>query len=486
MSVEVKVSKRYVYELIRDLNRYCFNAGSDRFAESLGVKELTPKIMKQVFESKEKRIEFGTHVNWTNKEAQKIIIRNRLKIERASKNGSISFEKPYNEYYILALLRDYADMLAWNMLKHDISAIRNVFNDPKKSSSLDEQNWKSIELSLKQFNADPNQFALATDLTSFFQVGDLYCINFKTNEHILIEVKTGKMNDKIMEALSSDDLKDFNKKSLEILSESKNPVKTSKHIQRTIRQYQRATTVLKYRGYGSKKRTDIRTGNQITIQEDKRNEESWVVAVRDVIEYMLANKINYATGWVDYCLFFAYGMKPLTNLNEAYFKYSLNQHFEYGLLEKETQRIPIFQHSTMLGTSTLTPRSLLYSRLGMERQKKLLAGDEFLLVYLDIPALRHMLNKYGYDLKLCNMKASDQPYSDDLMRKLFGPNKLPVVSTEIDSKKYDCKILSGTWARIVFDFMAPIEIVNYCGTTIENRLKTKQKKHKKPVKRKRS
>lgn len=479
MSSEVKVTKRYVRKLILDLNRYCFHAGSDRFAESLGVKELTPEIMKSVFESPKKRLEFGTHINWTNKEAQKIIIRNRLKIERAIKNEAINFEEPYNEHYIFALLRDYADMLAWNMLKHDISAIRNVFLGPKQSSPLDEQNWDSIERSLKHFNADPNQFALATDLTSFFQVGDLYCINFKTNEHHLVEVKTGAVNDKIIEAISAGNLEDFKQKSFEIMKQAKDPKKTSNQIERVLRQYVRGATTLKYRGYGSKKRTELRTGNNITIHEDRRTEESWVVAVRDVIKDMLENNQSYATGWVDYCLFFAYGMKPLTNLDEAFFKHRINQHFKYGLSEEEAQKIPIFRHSAMLGTSTLTPRSLLYSGLGMERQKKLLAGEEFLLVFLDIPALRHMLRQHGFDLRLRNMEQGDQPYNDQLMRKLFGPNKFPVVSTKIDGEEYDWTILSGTWSRIVFDFMAPIEVVNYSGTIIENSRKAKKDKQKK-------
>ena len=480
----MKVSKKYVHKLITDLNKYCFHAGSDRYAEILGVKELTPEIMKPIFESPEKRLEFGTYVNWSNKEAQKIIIRNRLRVERAIKNGTISYEEPYNKHYILALLRDYADTLAWNMLKHDISAIRNVFLGPKQTSPLDEQNWESIERSLKHFNADPNQFALATDLTSFFQIGDLYCINFKTSEHHLIEVKTGKVNDKIMEAMSSDDLDGFKKKSLEILKESKNPIKTSKHIQRTLRQFERASTTLKYRGYGSDVRTEIRTGNDITIHEEKRAEESWAVAVRDVIKDMLENKVDYASGWVDYCLFFYYGMKPLTNLDEAFFKHRVNQHFEYGLSEEEAQKIPIFRHFAMLGTSTIKPRSLLYLELGMERQKKLLAGEEFLLVYLDIPAFRHMLNQHNFDLKLRNMKEGDQPYNDQLMRELFGPNKFPVVSKKIDDEEYDWTILSGTWSRIILDFMAPIEVVNYSGTIIENSRKMKKAEQNKPRKKK--
>lgn len=476
----MKVTKKYVDKLINDLNKYCFTAGSEKYAKEKGIKELTPEVARSIFSSKNKGIEFSTYVNWSYKEAQKIIIEERLRLEKAVKSKKLEFESPFNEHHIFSLLRDYADCIAWVMLKHDISAVRNVFLEPKKHSPLSEQNWDSIQKSLDHFNEDPNQFALATDLTSFFHIGDLYCLNTKTGVHHLIEVKTGKVNDKIIEALSSKGLEEFKEKSLELLSNSPNPLKTSKQVARTLRQHQRATTSLKYGGYGSKNRTELRTGRDVTIHEEKRDEENWSVAVRDVIKDMEKNDTKYATGWVDYCLFFAYGRKPLTNLDEAYFKHRINQHFEYGLSEEEAQKIPIFRHHNMLGTPTLTPRSLLYSsNLGMEHQRKLITGEEFLLVYLDIPALRYLLSKSGFDLKLRNMKEGDQPYNDQLMRDLFGQNNFPVVSKNVNGENYDWTILSGTWSRIIFDFMAPIELVNYSGTIIKNSQRIKNKTPKK-------
>ena len=95
-----------------------------------------------------------------------------------------------------------------------------------------------------------------------------------------------------------------------------------------------------------------------------------------------------------------------------------------------------------------------------------------------------MLNQHNFDLKLRNMKEGDQPYNDQLMRELFGPNKFPVVSKKIDDEEYDWTILSGTWSRIILDFMAPIEVVNYSGTIIENSRKMKKAEQNKPRKKK--
>src|ERR1700679_658147 len=100
----------------------------------------------------------------------------------------------------------------------------------------------------------------------------------------------------------------------------------------------------------------------------------------------------------------------------------------------------------MLASPTLKPRSLLFlEHLGPERQRKLLAGEEFLLVYLDIPALRYLLSRHGFDLTLRNMKADDQIYADDMLKRMFGQNKVPDVSTTINGEKRSWTILSGTW-----------------------------------------
>lgn len=472
MKTAIKISRPYVQKLIRELNKYCFFAGSESYAESKGIKELTPEAIESVLISKEDYIEFSAHVNWSYKKAQKIIIRNRLRIERAIKAGTIEYEEPYTEHYILSLLRDYADCIAWVMLQNDISAIRNVFLEPRKPTNLDDQNWESIEHSLAYFNKDPYQFALATDLTSFFQTGDLYCINTRKGERYKIEVKTGEVNDKILDAIQSNE-EGFKKKTLEMLEQSKNPDKTFKQIQRSLRQLQRATITLTYGGWGADKRTDLRTGKGVTIYEDSRDEESWSAAVRDVLKEIKNG--GYATGWVDYCLFFAYGKKCLTNIDEMFFRHRINEHFKLGLSEEAAQHIPIFRSQMMLGTPTIRARSMLFANhLGMERQKKLMAGEEFLLVYLDAPSLQYMLNEHGFELKLRNMKEEDQPYADKMLSNLFGQNKVPVVSATVDGHYYEWTILSGTWNRIIFDFMAPIEIVNYSGSIIENTEKTQE------------
>lgn len=475
MTRPVRITKRYVRNLVQELNRYCFTAGSEKYAREKNI-EISPETMKPILTTRQGYIEFAKYVNWSYKEAQRIIIRTRLRVERATKAGIIEYEEPYNEIYIISLLTDYADCIAWVMLKHDISAARNVFLEPKRPSRLDNQNWESIQKALDYYNKDPNQFALATDLTSFFQVGDLYCLNSQKMETYKIEVKTGDVNDRIIEAMSANDIDQFKAKTAEILKQAKDFQKTSKHISRTMRQYQRAVTTLDYGGLGTTKRTELRTGRPVDIHEERgRDEESWSHAVLDVAKSLKRGGV--ASGWVDYCIFFMYGRRRLTNIDLGFFRYRINQHFDLGLDAQEAELLPIFKSHMMLGVPTINPRSLLFLKLGEERQKRLMAGDDYLLVYLHVPALKFFLKQHGFDLTLRNAQQGDQPYVDKFLRELFGRNKMPEISTIVDGETYGWTLLSGTWSRIIFDFMAPMELVNYSTTIIKSQAHNSKRKH---------
>lgn len=483
MSGMTKITDAYIKRLIRDLNKYCFYAGTEKYMSAKGLGEVTPKLMEPILGDANGYVEFASFVNWSYKKAQRIIIRERLKVERGIKAGSIEFERPYNESYLLSVLTDYANCIAWTMLKHDISAVRNVFFDTaKKSSPLDEQNWASIQKTLDHYNKDPNQFALATDLTSFFHVGDVYCLNTEKRHSYKVEVKSGKVNEQIIELLQSEGPEDFKEKTFRILGGSENPIKTSKQIARVLRQQQRALTTQKYEGWGSTSRIDLITNRPVRIHEEKRNEENWSAAVRDVTRDMESHDTRYATGWVDRCLFFAYGRKRLTNIDVAFFRFRINEHFGLGLTREQAELLPIFRHNAVLGEPTISPRSLLYwMHLGLVRQPNLMAGEEFLLVYLHIPALEELLNRHGYNLRLRNAQEVDRPYMDGLLKMLFGENKLPTISKTVDGHDHEWTILSGTWQKIIFEFMAPIELINYSNSSIEDAIKLKNTKTREPT-----
>ena len=302
---------------------------------------------------------------------------------------------------------------------------------------------------------------MATDLTSFFHVGDICCIDTKTGKQAFIEAKSGKINSEIHQAISKladNRMDEFEKDTLAIIKSSRKPEKTAQQVLRVLKQYGRGTQAMKYRY--DKSRIDSKTGDKVRIHI-KDGEENWAVAVNDITPKIQDGDVGF--GLVDGCLVFAYGKKPFTNLDKLAFRYVINDAFCLGMSPDEAKKLSIFALQTFLGLQTTTPRSLLFiQHLGPERQSRLMQGDEFLLVYLHIPAVSQLFKNHGLELKIKNTKAKDQVHVDQLLRELFGQNKIPVIAgTTEKGATFSNSILSGSWQRVIFDFMAPIELVRH-------------------------
>ena len=83
-----------------------------------------------------------------------------------------------------------------------------------------------------------------------------------------------------------------------------------------------------------------------------------------------------------------------------------------------------------------------------------------MLVYLDIPLLKHFIEKAGLKFELRNMKKEEQKYRDPFMSRLLGANKVAVIYKLIEGERKNYVLLGGIWSRIVLGFMPPCELVN--------------------------
>lgn len=453
---DFQITDSYVKSLISRLNKYCFFDGSDKFRKATGMAVADLALILSW--EKSKKNQYSRYVNASFKTAQKIIIKNRKAVEDFVESGKSSSSDKYDAQYVLRLLADYANTLAWAMLNQDVSEVRNQIHKIKSQSPLKHQNWESIELSLKQLNSDPDVFALSTDLTSFMDIGDIYFVNTKNGQRFQIEVKTGKTNDKVVDLITSRDKSLIDEKITNVLVGSTNPKKTLKQIQRVIRQFERGALSTELSKAKGKHRFEIDTKTKVNIFEDKRSESKWSDYLLEVVNDTKHSKVG--RGWYDYCLYFSYGKKPLTAQEDFVFKYFVNDHYELGLTPEECFDIPVFHIEKMLALPMTPPNSTKFMKtLGPERQKKLMAQDEYLMVYIHIPGVKHLMNELGYELKIRNAKSNEQKYEDGIMTKLFGQNKIPVLKSL--NNDFEWSILTGTWQRILFDFMAPQELAKY-------------------------
>ena len=458
---DLKIDGTYIRRLIKSLNYYSFSAGSKRYERQyLAGKKLETDFFVGI--SEEQLRDFLRCTNWSFKKAQALIIKTRLLLEQHDDAKSLAFEAPYNYSYVIALLTDYADALGWILLSHDISEVRNQFLGIKDYSKLKNHNWESVERALKQFNKDPDQIALANDLTSFMQIGDVFCFNTATKQISRIELKEGKVNEAIGKILYSadGDFESFKRKTEAFVQASDNPRQALSQLKRNIRQQLRTMNSAAYHRSKGTKRIDIKTEKEVTIFEENRDEESWANGVIDAIK-----QGGLVSGWYDRCLFFLYGKHRLNNMYDGFFRFRICEHFGLGLTPEESLELPIFNVGQQLANPTLKPQSLNLMVLGEKNQKELLAANHFLLAYLHFPALKSFLEEDGYTIYLKKVNAAEQMYSDKLMRKMFGANKIPVIE-KVDNPRAKLSILTGTWSRILFGFMAPQELINYSSTTL--------------------
>ena len=423
-----------------------------------GVSRLTAKERKEISDpGNPKGVAFRSYVNWSFKKAQEIIIEHRLQAERAIKKGEYVYEPPYEPTYILRLLTDYADNIAWAMLGYDISAVRNFFLDYKVPTDLEEQNWQSIAVSLRQLNENPHQFALAADLTSFLHVGDILLRNTEENQIQVLEAKTGRINNELLKILDLEKDKERDEHLRILFRNQENPRALAQHIIRFAKQMERMQSNATYWRSAGKERIDMKTGRPVRVTEEDRRAQSWCIAVKDSLTRS-TNPEMPVVGIVDGCLFFAYGQRPMRGGDLTYIDYVIRQKLQ---LDSPLPRNNVFNTMSVLGQGMVYPRNWLYaSQLGLRRQQKLLSSEEFLLVFLDIPSLKQFLKDAGLEFELCNMKKDEQSFRDPIISRLFGHNKVPAIYKIVNGERKDYRPLGGIWSRILFGFMPPCELVN--------------------------
>ena len=132
----------------------------------------------------------------------------------------------------------------------------------------------------------------------------------------------------------------------------------------------------------------------------------------------------------------------------------------------------MFDLAHMAALPCFVPQSTNLLALGEERQARLLALDDYLLVYLNIPLLTELLAKYGVKLQLRNMKVEEQQFGDPITRAVFGPNRLPYLMPDEPDFPASMAVLGGVTSRILFNFLSPFALVDMLATFIAETLGT--------------
>jgi hypothetical protein len=452
------ISADEVRDLVASLNHLCFHAGADRFGEEFSLPKNPTKLAQEHLEAMP---DFLRWLNWSLKRAQRCIIDVRLRLEATRRAGSLEIDDPYTFEYLIRLLTDYADSIAWGLLEYDLSWVRSQFLQPTSHSDLVDHNWESIEQVLSHFNEDPDQFMFATDLTSFMHVGDVFLRNATSRQTMTIEVKSGAANERVGEILSSPSPEEFAERLDAFVAASSKPEHAIKQVDRNLKQRIRMAKAGSYRDSGNEERIDLSTDQTVIVFESE-TDDRWFDAVAAFAKNL--GEFDAAGGVIDECLFFEYGTGPCTPQRNLFFRHRLSRHLGLSLSEAELKALPVFDVARTLSLPCFVPQSTSLLALGEDRQSRLLALDDHLLVYLDVPLLKEMLAKYGIKLQLRNTTIEQQPFVDPLTRVVFGPNKTPFLIR--DQPDVQLSVAGGITGRILFNFMSPFALVDLLATFV--------------------
>lgn len=142
----------------------------------------------------------------------------------------------------LAILRHFADFLAWMFLKNEWHKIRRLYSGSKSRPNLLESNLDSVVESIKYFHSqDEMNFALITDLTSFIDVGDLLLVT--ADKINIVECKSGDVQRRVYEFIEELQAEEFDASKVDY---SKKDFKFFDQLERTLRQHERNSHAVKF------------------------------------------------------------------------------------------------------------------------------------------------------------------------------------------------------------------------------------------------
>jgi len=121
-------------------------------------------------------------------------------------NLKVKIKFRLGELYIRErMFRKLADTIAWGYFVRDHSSARRLYIG-RDMDIIDESKCDEYKQFVKEFNSNKSKFGLLTDITSFIQLGDIICTEVDTeglHTWNLIELKSGKVNRKILNILTS-------------------------------------------------------------------------------------------------------------------------------------------------------------------------------------------------------------------------------------------------------------------------------------------
>lgn len=198
----------------------------------------------------------------------------------------------FNEH----ILRKLADSIAWQILRENHIVRRFCTSD--KLQTIQPSNLRREKKFVDSYNeSNPLSFALLSDITSFIQIGDALIFNYENHTVAVVELKDGKINETVREAVDNFYKIGECKRYLHFFKEE--------HGEKALEQFER---MMKQDTKGLRLTHVINKGEGIDPVGDKIKIPDPVFPTEHFDEYIVqllkeVDTVNYSLGCIDSCLY---------------------------------------------------------------------------------------------------------------------------------------------------------------------------------------
>jgi len=350
-----------------------------------------------------------------------------------------------------ATFRKLADAIAWQILGKQLYLGRRLYRE-QSPPTLRESNLASVIAAAHDIQGtDLGKFALISDLTSFVQVGDLLVSEPLDGRTTIVEVKTGKTNEKVLSFLVESWTDSRSPDDLELFKATEGK-KAAEQAQRIARQMARLRHFSEIATTG--KSDDPDTGYPVRIPEDVFYHDSYDAQMSTVIDK--ARTDDWAIQVIDGCLFVAaYANKMRRASNHA---------FEAWLREAEWRRG--FPTSNLMNCM-LSPLAFpIFMRdLPVEQKFDLLFGRVIVNFGLHLDTFIELGNRLGVQMRWSSRKHAATTGS--------GYGSLQVNNRVIVAERGEAEItvFDGIVTRIFFEGLATASAIRMLSATLDEMIR---------------
>lgn len=435
------------------------------FVLEYGIKNISFKMTAAALNKKEQTTEFVSKVHKGFMSAQNLIVQNLILLGNEKKNNKERIKDLNRQQkakdiveelkkniqrveYQEHIMRKLADTIAWQMINHDLTAIRRLYKFSSQVEIYNSNLNHDLEVVRSMFENDNECFPLITDITSFIQVGDL--LVKEKNKLGIIELKEGKVNEEISDMIEEH---------LQIQCEAKlffeleqKDDKFQKQFSRYVKQQSTALNAISIINKGEG--TDS-LGNRIKIYDKVFFTKNFTDTIQSMLQQV--NKSNYSINCIEDCLFV--GVYNTSNIP----MYKVFEVWKKAMgVDFPTVDIRSFFFSPFSHPLFLHPFSI-------DDKVKIVAGEKIILMTLDIHAWLEKFKEKNANVRLMSKKETARINTKTKYFKSFEYNGQAI---EIEKDNIKQIIHDGAFERMFNQFQKPSSVVDFLLFPLDEEIST--------------